>query len=61
MVYLHTIGSAAVQLCPDGDPKAIRLLYEGFLAGAKGDRTRLSYPGGYPIAIQRLEGLTASF
>ena len=35
LVYLHTI-SAAVQLCPDGDPKAIRLLSEGFLAGVKG-------------------------
>jgi len=31
------IGSAAVQLCPDGDLKAIRLLSEGFLAGVKGD------------------------
>ena len=31
------IGSAAVQLCPDGDPKVIRLLSEGFLAGVKGD------------------------
>jgi hypothetical protein len=36
LVYLHTIGSAAVQLCPDGDPKVIRLLSEGFLAGVKG-------------------------
>ena len=37
LVYLHTISSAAVQLCPDGDPKVIRLLSEGFLAGVKGD------------------------
>ncbi|OCK98909.1 uncharacterized protein K441DRAFT_653261, partial [Cenococcum geophilum 1.58] len=36
------IGSAAVQLCPDGDPKAIRLLSESFLAGVKGDPTRSS-------------------
>ena len=36
LVYLHTISSAAVQLCPDGDPKVIRLLSEGFLAGVKG-------------------------
>jgi len=42
LVYLHTIGSAAVQLCPDGDPKAIRLLSESFLAGVKGDPTQLS-------------------
>ena len=40
LVYLHTISSAAVQLCPDGDPKVIRLLSEGFLAGVKGDRAR---------------------
>ena len=42
LVYPHTIGSAAVQLCPDGDPKVIRLLSESFLAGVKGDRARLS-------------------
>ena len=37
MVYPHTIDSAAVQLCPDGDLKVIRLLSKGFLAGVKGD------------------------
>ena len=42
LVYLHTISRAAVQHCPDGDPKAIRLLSEGFLAGVKGGRTRPS-------------------
>jgi hypothetical protein len=49
LVYLHTI-SAAVQLCPDGDLKAIRLLSEGFLAGVKGGRTRpsLQYTLGQP-------------
>ena len=31
-----------MQLCPDGDPKVIRLLSEGFLAGVKGDPTRSS-------------------
>ena len=40
LVYPHTIDSAAVQLCPDGDPKVIRLLSESFLAGVKGDPTR---------------------
>ena len=41
-LVLHTIGSVAVQLCPDGDPKVIRLLSESFLAGVKGDSTRSS-------------------
>ena len=40
--YTHTIDSVAVQLCPDGDPKVIWLLSESFLAGVKGDPTRLS-------------------
>ena len=31
-----------MQLCPDGDPKAIRLLSEGFLVGVKGDYIQLS-------------------
>jgi len=39
LVYPHTIGSATVQLCPDGDLKVIQLLSESFLAGVKGDLT----------------------
>src|SRR5437016_5665886 len=42
LANLHVISSTVMQLCPDGDPKVIRLLSEGFLAGVKGDRTRLS-------------------
>jgi hypothetical protein len=49
-IGLHAIGSAAVQLCPDGDSKAIRLLSEGFLAGVKGDRTRSSSQYSRPTA-----------
>ena len=57
------IGSAAVQLCPDGDPKVIRLLSEGFLAGVKGGRARLSlqYTLGQPwmTALKRVHQLKA--
>jgi len=49
--HLHAIGSAAVQLCPDGDPKVIRLLSKGFLAGVKGDHTRSSLQYSRPTAV----------
>ena len=42
LVYLHTISSAVVRLCPERNAKVIRLLSEGFLAGVKGGRTRPS-------------------
>ena len=68
LVYLHTISSAAVQLCHDGDPKVIRLLSEGFLVGVKGDRARLSLQysrltaddcaiAGPPIGFRRLKSI----
>ena len=42
LVYLHMISSVVVRLCPKRNLKVIRLLSEGFLAGVKGGRTRLS-------------------
>ena len=54
-IGLHAIGSAAVQLCPDGDPKVIRLLSESFLAGVKGDRTRSSSQYSRPTAVHSLQ------
>ena len=53
LANLHAVGSAAIQLYPDGGPKVIRLLSEGFLAGVKGDRTRLSSQYSRPTADLR--------
>ena len=50
LVYLHPISSAVVRLCPERNLKVIRLLSEGFLAGVKGGRTRLSSQYSRPTA-----------
>ena len=41
LVYPYIISSAAVQLCPDGNPKVIQLLSKSFLVRVKEDPTQL--------------------
>jgi hypothetical protein len=62
LVYLHTISSAAVQLCPDGDPKVIRLLSEGFWQESRGivrDQARNTLGQPRMTAPQRVHQLKA--
>ena len=52
LANLYAIGSAAMQLCPDGDLKVVRLLSKGVLAGVKGDHTRSSSQYSRPTAVR---------